>query len=453
MENISKDNATLSRESVERISLDLKDSCDIPDVFLTQLSSFINENAIKLIPKKQEIYDIVNLFLEKNHSEDPFLIVNLGEIIRQYQKWNLHLPFIKPYYAVKCNPNLVILKLLYNLGCNFDCASKNEIAKIINLGESPDAKTSNASLNDRIVFANPCKMISQIKYARAHDVDLVVFDDENELYKMKMFHSNAKLILRIKTDDTNSICKFNCKFGADIEDVENLLIKALSLNLNVIGISFHVGSGCRNKTQYRTAIENCHKVYQIAKNLGIEIELIDVGGGFPGYSLKDEITFEEIAQVLNDSIQEYFYDKENEKYLVEFIAEPGRYMVASSHTLVLSIINKKIRVNKETQEKEIIYYVNDSIYSTLNNIIHDHFVISNDNLFPFNERNEKKYKSTIFGPTCDSLDKITDNVMLPDLLCGEYLYVENLGAYTTAVNYDEELFNGFNKPSIHYILN
>jgi hypothetical protein len=81
MENISKDNATLSRESVERISLDLKDSCDIPDVFLTQLSSFINENAIKLIPKKQEIYDIVNLFLEKNHSEDPFLIVNLGEII------------------------------------------------------------------------------------------------------------------------------------------------------------------------------------------------------------------------------------------------------------------------------------------------------------------------------------------------------------------------------------
>lgn len=221
----------------------------------------------------------------------------------------------------------------------------------------------------------------------------------------------------------------------------------------MIGISFHVGSGCRNKTQYRTAIENCHKVYQIAKNLGIEIELIDVGGGFPGYSLKDEITFEEIAQVLNDSIQEYFYDKENEKYLVEFIAEPGRYMVASSHTLVLSIINKKIRVNKETQEKEIIYYVNDSIYSILNNIIHDHFVISNDNLFPFNERNEKKYKSTIFGPTCDSLDKITDNVMLPDLLCGEYLYVENLGAYTTAVNYDEELFNGFNKPSIHYILN
>lgn len=80
-------------------------------------------------------------------------------------------------------------------------------------------------------------------------------------------------------------------------------------------------------------------------------------------------------------------------------------------------------------------------------------MISNENLFPFNERNEKKYKSTIFGPTCDSLDKITENIMLPDLLCGEYLYIENLGAYTTAVKHEHELFNGFNKPGIHYILN
>jgi ornithine decarboxylase len=427
-------------------------SSDIPDEFLTQLSSFINDNDIKLIPKKQDTYDIVNMFLEKNHSEDPFLIVNLGDIIRQYQKWTTHLPLVKPFYAVKCNPDPVILNLLYNLGCNFDCASKNEIAKVINLGASPD----------RIIFANPCKMISQIKYARAHDVDLVVFDDENELYKIKMFHTNAKLVIRIKTDDSGSLCKFNSKFGADLEDVESLLMLAKSLRLNVMGISFHVGSGCRNKLQYKTAIEDCHRVYQIAKGLGIEIELINIGGGFPGNSIKNnydcssenkEIEFEEIAEVLNESIKKHFYDSENEKYIVEFIAEPGRFMVASSHTLVLSIINKKIRINKETKEKEIIYYVNDSIYSTLNNIIHDHFVITNQNLFPFNERNEKKYKSTIFGPTCDSLDKITDNIMLPDLLCGEYLYIENLGAYTTAVNYEEVLFNGFNKPSIHYIMN
>jgi ornithine decarboxylase len=412
---------------------------DISDEFLSKLTFLSNNNNVKLIPNKLEPYDIVNMFLEKNQSEEPFLIVNLGEIIRQYQKWTTNLPMIKPYYAVKCNPDLVILELLNNLGCNFDCASQNEISKIINLDVSPD----------RIIFANPCKMISQIKYARAHDVDLVVFDDESELYKIKLFHSNAKLVLRIKTDDSSSLCKFNCKFGADLEDVTSLLKTAKSLGLHVMGVSFHVGSGCKNKKQYRSAIEDCYKVYQIGEELGMKIELVDIGGGFPG--MESDISFEEIAEELKSAINEYFY--KDDKYLVEFIAEPGRYMVASSHILVLSIINKKVRINKESGEKEITYYVNDSIYSTLNNIIHDHFTVTNENLFPFNERNEKKYKSTIFGPTCDSLDKITDIIYLPDLLCGEYLYIVNLGAYTTAVNYDKELFNGFNKPSINYIVN
>ena len=418
---------------------------DIPDEFLNQLSSFISDNDIKLIPKKQDTYDIVNMFLEKNHSEDPFLIVNLGEIIRQYQKWMTHLPLIKPHYAVKCNPDPVILKLLSNLDSCFDCASRNEIAKIINLGVSPE----------RIIFAHPSKMISQIKYARAHDVDLVVFDDENELYKIKMFHSNAKLILRIKTDDSTSLCRFSCKFGADLDDVENLLKVAKSLGLNVTGVSFHVGSGCKDKNLYRKAIENCYRVFSIAKDLGIQIEIINMGGGFVGNKSNkpNETTFEEIAQVINESILEYFYDKEQKKYIVEFIAEPGRFMVASSHTLVLSIINKKTRINKETNEKEIVYYVNDGVYGSLNNIIYDHFVVTNDNLFPFNERNEKRYKSIIYGCTCDGIDRLVEDIMLPDLLCGEYLYVENMGAYTLALFNHEELFNGFSKPSIHYVMN
>jgi ornithine decarboxylase len=419
----------------------INENLDISDEFINQLSSFINDNNIKLIPHKMEPYDIVNMFLEKNQSEDPFIIINLGDIIRQYQKWSTHLPNVKPYYAVKCNPDLVILQLLNNLGCNFDCASQNEIAKIISLGVPPE----------RIIFANPCKMISQIKYARAHDVDLVVFDDVNELYKIKLYHSNAKLVLRIKTDDSSSLCKFNCKFGADLEDIDTLLNTAKFLGLHVMGISFHVGSGCKNKMQYRTAIEDCYKTYQIAKKIGINIELIDIGGGFPGTN-NDDIKFEDIADVLNNAMKEFFYDLENDKYLVDFIAEPGRFMVAASHILVLSIINKKVK--NVNGEKEIVYYVNDSIYNTLSNIMTDHYVITDENLFPFNERNEKKYKSIIFGPTCDSLDKITDNIMLPDLLAGEYIYATNMGAYTTAmVHQGSEMFNGFNKPIIHYILN
>lgn len=269
-----------------------------------------------------------------------------------------------------------------------------------------------------------------------------------------MFHSNARLVLRIKTDDTGSICRFSCKFGADLQDVEYLLRLAKNLELNVIGVSFHVGSGCRDKYLYKTAIQNCYHVYEIAKKLGINIELVDLGGGFPGYKSKQiHVSFEEIAQIINESIKEYFYDKEQEKYIVEFIAEPGRFMVGSSHTLVLSIINKKVKINKETNEKEIIYYVNDGVYGSLNNIIYDHFVISDENLFPFNERNEKRYKSRMFGCSCDSVDQLSGDIMLPDLLCGEYLYVEDMGAYTIAVHQHEQVFNGFLTPIVHYVMN
>src|SRR5258708_7831207 len=138
----------------------------VPDEFLPEISDLINKNDIKLLNKNMDIYDIVNTFLENNQSEDPFFIVNLGDVIRQFKKWEYFLPNVTSFYAVKCNNDELILRVLAKLGCGFDCASKNEIAKIINLDVSPD----------RIVYANPCKMISQIKYARAHDVDLLVFD-------------------------------------------------------------------------------------------------------------------------------------------------------------------------------------------------------------------------------------------------------------------------------------
>ena len=257
----------------------MESDLEITNEFLCDLSDFITQNDIRLLNKKMDNYDIVNLFLENNQSEDPFFIVNLGEIIRQYKKWIYYLPNIKPYYAIKCNPDPLILKVLNNLGCNFDCASKNEIAKVIDLGVSPN----------RIIFANPCKMSSQIKFARAHDVDLLIFDSEHELYKIINYHPEANLVLRIKTDDTNSLCKFSCKFGADLEEVDSILKKAQAIgkrfeniDLNVIGVSFHVGSSCMSVDSYISAIIDSRKVFDIAKSMGFDMYLLDIGGGFPG---------------------------------------------------------------------------------------------------------------------------------------------------------------------------
>lgn len=416
---------------------------NLNEELISDISDFINDNDIELMSKEYDIYDIVDKFLESNQSEDPFFIVNLGEIIRQYRKWTTHFPDITPFYAIKCNPDVVILELLHKLGANFDCASKNEIAKIIQLEID----------SDRIIFANPCKMINQIKYARAHDVDLLVFDSEYELYKIKLYHSEADLVIRIKTDDEHSVCKFSSKFGVDLEEVEKLMIIAKGLKLNVVGVSFHVGSGCMSSRSFESAIKDSKSVFDIGIKNGFQMKLLDIGGGFLGEDT-ETVKFADIASVINNSINEHFEELKEKNENFKIIAEPGRFFAETSHTLVLSIINKKVEVNSETGDKKYIYYVNDGVYSSFFNIPMDHFVVTEKNLFPFNERDSpKKYPSTIFGPTCDSIDKIAENLMLPSLEIGEYLIASNLGAYTVATVPGAEVFNGFNKTQCKYIIN
>jgi ornithine decarboxylase len=162
-------------------------------------NSLLQKYDVKLYGSDKDTYNIINDFLEDNQSERAFYIIDLGSLTNSYSNWLRLLPNVKPYYAVKCNPNPVILESLASLGCNFDCASENEMKMVIEITRDPS----------RIIFANPCKMSSQIRYARANDVDLMTFDCEEELYKIKLYHPYAKLVLRLAVDDSKSRCKFN----------------------------------------------------------------------------------------------------------------------------------------------------------------------------------------------------------------------------------------------------
>lgn len=394
---------------------------------------------IKLYSEEYSSYDIINDFLKNNQNEQPFYIIDIGEIIKAYEKWILLFPKIKPYYAVKCNPNIALLQVLSCLGTYFDCASENEIKTIIEITNNP--KT--------IIFANPCKMSSQIKYARANDVDMMTFDCEEELYKIRLYHPYAELVLRLSVDDSHSVCRFNSKFGCKIENVENLINLVKLLKLNLVGFSFHVGSGCKSVDSYYNAIQTCRTAYDLAIKNDIKIRIIDIGGGFPGIDNDDCINIEQIAAKIKEA-QEKLFEKEMQDSTIQFIAEPGRFFVEKSHTLVLNVIGKKRETvinDKNESEEIIIYYLNDGVYGSFNCIYFDHKIPI---VLPFNERNENKmYKSKIFGPTCDSIDLISKEIMLPELAIGEWVYVENFGAYTTAAS---SSFNGFITTDYKYIL-
>lgn len=391
------------------------------------LSDIIQENNIKIYKKDDDIYDIINNILENNFSEESFFIVDIACVINQYIRWKEHLPDVELFYAVKANSNNLIIKILAGLGSSFDCASRSEIASVLSFIDDPS----------RIIYANPCKQCNELKFARSQDVDITTFDSEHELYKIKLYHQKCNLVLRIKVDDSNSLCKFSCKFGASIEESDKLLEIAKTLNLSICGVSFHIGSGSQDALQFDSAIKDARKVFDIAKEkYNIDMTLLDLGGGFT-----DE-TFEDSAKIIKKSLNENFGDLEN----IRVIAESGRLISANSHTLVLNIIGKKGNINKETGEKHFTYTINNSVYSAFNCIMFDH---AKPIILPFNERTEeKKYNSLIFGRTCDSIDKIVDNVVLPELQIGDYVYVKDSGAYTSATGN----FNGFKQTEQIYIM-
>lgn len=360
--------------------------------------------------------------------DDPFYIIDLNKVIEQYNKWQQKLPNIKPYFAIKSNPDLKIIRLLSQLGCNFDCASKSEIATILNIVDDPK----------RIIFANPCKISSHIAYARYNNVDLMTFDCIEELEKIHGLYSSARLLLRISVDDSNSLCKFNSKFGCVLDNLQNILERARELQMNLVGFSFHVGSGCQDAGSYYSAIRDCKFAYLLANRYGFNISIIDIGGGFPG--VDKNISFDDICCNITKALNDFFKHK-IDKGLIQFIAEPGRFFTEATHTLVLNVIAKK-------QEVETIkYYLNDGVYGSFNCIYYDH---QTPTLIPLKQPSSYnlRYNSTFFGPTCDSMDVIYKNISFPELNIGDWLYIKNYGSYTCSPS---TCFNGFSVTACEYI--
>jgi len=358
---------------------------------------------------------------------EPFFAVDLEDVCNKHIRWITSLPRVVPHYAVKCNDDKNVIKLLAYLGAGFDCASKGEIKKVMDLGVSAD----------RIIYANPCKQSSYIRYAQEVGVNTMTFDNEQELMKIHQNYPTAKLVLRIVTDDSNAVCRFSMKFGADMNTARHLLDRAQQLGLQVIGVSFHCGSGQMTSKAFVDAIQNARMMMNYGTKLGFHMNLLDLGGGFPGNSGTEDY-FAEIACAVNRTLDEHFPSDS-----VRIIAEPGRYYVASAYALATNVIASREMLDAETGKTKFMYYINDGVYGSFNCVLYDHYV-PEPVLLPKNESNEK-YTSSIWGPTCDGLDCIQKTIEMPKLNVGDWLLWKNMGAYTISAAVE---FNGlpFGKP-------
>lgn len=411
------------------------------------MKTFITKNCpVDLLPFEKSTSALVEEQVAQSAREgcdEPFLICNLGDVIQKYIQWEQLLPRVKPFYAVKCNDDLAVLKVLADCGANFDCASKNEIQKVLSLDIAPE----------RIIYANPCKQSSMLKYAAKHDVEMMTFDNEAELHKVKALYPEAKLVLRVLPPSNFKVqCELGIKFGCHPSKALPLLQTAQELGLNVMGISFHVGSGCAEAHAFAVAIQQAREVFDLAVDMGFNMTLLDIGGGYPGTE-NAPITFPEIAGVINMALDKYFPDDSN----VQVIAEPGRYMIASAITIGVNVIAKRVVARDQhgengelmdapsmSDEPAIMYYVNDGVYGSFNCVLFDHQTVSANSL---TSTDEMTYESSIWGPTCDGIDCIMQTVQLPMHEIGEWFYFNDMGAYTVSA---ASTFNGMQGPARKY---
>lgn len=396
--------------------------------------SNLNE-PFHILDSNSTVWTVAREIANSGYQEDAFYICDAGDIVRKHEIWKSSMPRVEPHYAVKCNDSLTVLEILAALGTGFDCASKAEINKVMSLGVGPD----------RIIFANPAKPASHIRHAAAVGVSTMTFDNELELHKVKNLYPDAKMVIRIRCDAEVAQCQLGMKFGCNPKtEAPELLRLAYSLGVDVVGVSFHVGSGCGDPPVFRKAIAAAREIFDYANTLGYNMYLLDIGGGYPG---GHGTSIDKIAEIVNLALDTYFPDPS-----VHVIAEPGRFYVSSAYTLACNIHSIRNVCHEDPitgkSVDHCMYYINDGVYGSFNCILYDHQHVVPQPLEK-HPGSAKLYSSSIWGPTCDGLDQVVEEVLLPKMNLGDWIIFEDMGAYTLPV---ASPFNGFPVPKVHVVV-
>jgi ornithine decarboxylase len=369
------------------------------------------------------------LALAEKHGT-PLFVVDHDELRRNYKLFRRHFPRIQIYYAVKVNSDPAIVETFYELGSSFDVASMQEFHTVHRLIAKLPAKQRQDFIWDKIIYANPIKPIETLRELDCYK-PLVTYDNHEEVKKIAKHAPHAGLALRLRVPNTGSMVELSSKFGALPGEAVELIQYAHDAGLVVEGLSFHVGSQCTNPENYIQALHLCAGVFAEAASRGFTLKLLDIGGGFPAAYDESVPKFADLAGKINHEIDRLFPKP------IEILAEPGRFLVASAGNAVSKIIGKAFRNDK------LCYYVDDGVYHTYSGVIFDHCTY-----------HMKAFKRgtpqlcAVFGPTCDALDTISLAEHLPDLEIGDYLYSENIGAYSAA---SSTHFNGFPPATVVHV--
>jgi ornithine decarboxylase len=363
--------------------------------------------------------------------ETPFLVVDTAIIARKYDEIRACFPYAGVYYAVKANPAPEVVTLLRDKGANFDIASTFELEKVLALGVTAD----------RISYGNTIKKSKDICLFYEKGIRMFATDSEADLRNIAREAPGSRIYVRILTEGTRTAdWPLSRKFGCQSDMAMDLLVMARGLGLEPYGVSFHVGSQQREIGAWDAALAKVKVIFErLQKEDGIELKMINMGGGFPANYINKTSELETYAKEITRYLKEDFGDNGP-----RIILEPGRSLVAEAGVLVSEIV---LISRKSNTERFRWMYTDVGKFSGLMETL--------DEAIKYPIYSGKKGETgpvVIAGPTCDSADIMYENLKynLPmDLAIGDRLYWFTTGAYT--VTYSSVAFNGFPPIKDYYI--
>jgi ornithine decarboxylase len=371
-----------------------------------------NREALELDPSQDPFTRESIEHLVKRYGS-PLFVIDAARIRAQFRRLAGALPQVDLHYALKPLPHAAVIRALLEEGAFFDLATNGEVDLVRRSGVP--AK--------RCVHTHPIKRDSDIRTALEYGVDTFVVDNPDELRKFVKFRGRASLLIRVSFRSPNAVCDLSKKFGCAPDAVAGLLRLAAELRIKIEGLSFHVGSQALDPGMFVHAIDVCRELMDLASQNGHRLGLLDIGGGFPvGYAEKP-VPIEEYCAPIRGALGKLAPG-------VRVIAEPGRYIAAPAAIAVSSVMGRAMRDGRWW------YYLDDGMYGSYSGQIYDHAKYPVEALAATGET----YPSVLAGPTCDSIDIISEAVDLPKLDAGDLIVGREMGAYTWASASDFNFF-------------
>jgi ornithine decarboxylase len=361
-------------------------------------------------------------YLRRTPDDGPRLVVDLDVVRDNYLTFAKALPDTRVFYAVKANPAPEVLSLLAALGSCFDTASVPEIEMVLATGATAD----------RISFGNTIKKERDIARAYALGVRLFAVDCQGEVEKVARSAPGSRVFCRILSDCVGAEWPLSRKFGCEPAMAVDVLEHALKLGLEPYGVSFHVGSQQRNPHAWDRALASAAAVFRECGERGINLAMVNLGGGFPTKYLKSIPTMKTYGAAIFRALRKHFGNR-----IPETIIEPGRGMVGNAGVIEAEVV----LVSSKSAEDDVRWVYLDigkfgGLAETMDESIRYAIRTPRDR--------DEMGPCVIAGPTCDSADVLYERepYLLPvSLEIGDKVLIEGTGAYTAT--YSAVAFNGF----------